>query len=220
MSQTAVATLPELLTLEDLLHHLGDVPADRVRLNPVPGASTEADLLEIRDREGRLYELVEGVLVEKGMGFFESRVAVVILVLLEEFTVEHDLGVVAGADGMMRLTSGLVRIPDVSFIDWNQLPGRQLPAEAIPDLYPDLAVEVLSRSNTPGEMERKRREYFAAGCTLVWQVHPQRRTIDVYTSPDEFTTVDETGTLDGGHILPGFSVAVAEIFASAERRPR
>ena len=67
----------------------------------------------------------------------------------------HDLGIVLGADGALRLFPGLVRIPDASFVAWERLPGRKLPDDPIPELVPDLAIEVMSVSNTPAEMQRK-----------------------------------------------------------------
>jgi hypothetical protein len=62
-------------TIADLIKRLGDIPADRVRLRPWPGTATEQDVLTIRQRERRLYELVDGTLVEKAMGFRESYLA-------------------------------------------------------------------------------------------------------------------------------------------------
>jgi Uma2 family endonuclease len=67
----------------------------------------------------------------------------------------------------------------VSFVSWDRLPGHELPAEPIPDPAPDLAVEVLSESDTEGEMKRKLREYFKAGSRLVWLVNPRTRTARV-----------------------------------------
>jgi Uma2 family endonuclease len=84
---------------------------------------------------------------------------------------------VAGEAGMMQLAPGLVRIPDVSFISWDRFPDRKLPRDPVPHLAPDLAVEVLSQSNTPKEMDRKRRDYFNAGCKLVWITDPETRTV-------------------------------------------
>ena len=88
------------------------------------------------------------------MGIYESYLAARLIQLLAEFVREHQLGIVLGADGMRRLTPGVVRIPDVSFISWNQLPVRRVPQVPIADLGPDLAVEVISPSNTAREMEQ------------------------------------------------------------------
>ena len=114
----------------------------------------------LKRRENRLCELVDGTLVEKAVGFEEGRLALRLGRLIDAYVDENDLGVCVGADGMMRIAPGLVRIPDVSFIAWESLPGRESPQEPIPDLAPDLAVEVLSEGNTKGEMARKVRRVF------------------------------------------------------------
>src|SRR5262245_4270146 len=91
-------------TVADLLERLGNVSAKRVRLNPLPGLATEQDVLDIHARTKRLYELVDGILVEKVMGYRESFLAMFIGRMIGNFLDQHDLGIVAGADGMMRLT--------------------------------------------------------------------------------------------------------------------
>jgi Uma2 family endonuclease len=156
--------------------------------------------------------------VEKTMGYDESRLALELAIFLGEYLRRNDLGALAGADGSLRLMPGLVRIPDVSFIVWQRMPAADAPSKPIPDLSPDLAVEVLSESNTPREMDRKLKEYFDAGARLVWYVDPRARTVTVYTSPDEFTVLDESATLDGADLLPGFTLPLVELFARASRR--
>lgn len=118
----------------------------------------------------------------------------------------------------MRLFAGLVRIPDVAFISWARLPGGTVPEEPVPELVPDLVVEVLSRTNTPGEMRRKWQEYFQAGAVLVWMVDPDRRTVTVFTSPTDFAEHAERGSIDGGTVLPGFTLSLAEFFQELDRR--
>jgi Uma2 family endonuclease len=121
MSAATVASpIPE--TVADLLESLGDIPPERVRMRPHPGTATEDDVLAILAREKRLCELVDGVLVEKPVGFDESRMASEIIVALVLYLRAHDLGTVAGEAGMLRLLPGLVRIPDVSFVSWARLP--------------------------------------------------------------------------------------------------
>jgi Uma2 family endonuclease len=163
----AIGSAPAEWTVADLLAHFGPIAHRRVRQDPAPGSATEQDVLDIHDREKRLYELVDGVLLEKAMGIQESFLAVVIARMLGEFASRSDCGFVLGADGMARLAPGLVRIPDVSFISWQRVPNRRVPRVAMLDFAPDLAVEVLSPSNTPHEMERKLHDYFAAGVALV-----------------------------------------------------
>ncbi|MGO9913858.1 MAG: Uma2 family endonuclease, partial [Isosphaeraceae bacterium] len=173
MSMVTIAP-PTIETLADLLESLGDIPPRRIRMQPLPGTATEADVLAAHSVDKRLCELVEGVLVEKPMGYDESRLAAAIIHALIEFLSLHDLGTVAGEAGMMRLMAGLVRIPDVSFVRWERLPVKPGP---IPAISPDLAVEVLSESNTPKEMERKLREYFENGTQLVWYFDLKSRTV-------------------------------------------
>jgi Uma2 family endonuclease len=209
-----------MATLADLLDRLGSIPPERVRLRPPCGTATEHDVIEADAHEDRLCELVDGTLVEKPMGWYESRLAIILAYFLEQYLEEHDLGVVAGEAGMVRLQPGLVRIPDVAFVSWDRLPGRELPAEPIPDLVPDLAVEVLSLSNTDAEMRRKLREYFEAGTRLVWIVDPRARTVRVYTSPARSRLVREDRSLEGGAVLPGFVLPLREWFARAARRGR
>jgi Uma2 family endonuclease len=203
-------------TLTDLAERFGPMPLSRICFDPWPGTATEADVLEKHDRENRLFELVDGILVEKTVGFQESLLAVRIAALLYNFLAGKRLGKVAGADGMIRLAPGLVRIPDVAFFAASRFPEGRVPTEPIPWLAPDLAVEVLSISNTERESHSKREDYFQAGCQLVWEVDPRARTVRVYTAPETFTVLVETDTLDGGTVLPGFGLPLRRLFAELD----
>ncbi len=205
---------PPVRTMADLLHRLGDVPPDRVRFTPVPGTATIDDLLRA-ENEG--CELIEGTLVEKSMGVRESLLAIYLGELLGPLVRGQNLGILTGADGTYELISGLVRLPDLAFVSWDRLPNRRLPEEPVPNVVPDLAVEVLSAGNTLGEMARKRREYFTAGVRLVWEIDPRARTVRVYTSETAFTDLTATDTLDGGTVLPGFTLPLNQLFAELDR---
>jgi len=204
---------PPTWNFAELIEHLGRIPPERIRVYPAPGTATEKDVIDIQAHEDRLYELVDGVLVEKAMGFRESFLAVVIIQALANFVRRDDLGIVTGADGTIRLARGLVRIPDCAFFAWERFPGKAIPDEPIPNLAPDLAVEVLSESNTKGEMERKLKEYFFAGVLLVWLVDPKKQVVDTYTAPDQVVRVEKGQSLDGGAVLPGFTLALRDLFA-------
>ena len=204
-TQPAIARTP---TLADILPF--DVPLDRILFRPTPGTATVADLLAIHDREDRLCELVDGTLVEKTMGVKESNLAALLIYLLYSFIFPRKLGMVLGADGMIQLRADQVRIPDVAFFRSEQLINGNLPEEAISSVIPDLAVEILSPSNTKNEMDRKLREYFAAGVRLVWYADHRKRLVWVYEAVDQVTILDQTGTLDGGTVLPGFTLRVAD----------
>ena len=200
-------------SLGDLLQRLGGISPDRVRLWPAPGKATVADVAAIEAKENRLFELLDGVLVEKCMGYRESILAVMIATALGQWVWPRKLGVVTGADGMMQLFPKLVRIPDVAFASWARFPGGKVPEEAVPHVVPDLAVEVLSASNTEAEMQRKRAEYFAAGVRLLWIVDAKTRTVRVYTGAEDFAVLGEEKVLDGGMVLPGFTLPLKELFA-------
>lgn len=205
-------------TLADLVQRLGGVPLDRIRFHPFPGTATVQDVIDIQDREGRLCELVEGVLLEKAVGYIESELALFLGSLLNGFVIPRNLGLVTGSDGTVELMADLVRIPDVAFTSWDRLPGRRRPTAPVPRLAPNLAVEVLSRSNTPGEMAAKRQDYFAAGVEVVWEIDPRVRTVVVYTSVTASTTLTAADTLDGSPVLPRFTLPLQQLFAELDRQ--
>jgi Uma2 family endonuclease len=212
----APTAFADVATIGDLLKRLGDIPAHRVRLHPTPGTATEKDLLQIVERGTGLCELVEGTLVEKTVGYEESEIALLIATYLNLFVLERKLGIVTGADGTIRLFPGLVRIPDVAFASWNCFPDRKRPKVPIPHIAPDLVVEVLSKSNSKAEINRKLGEYFQAGVRLAWVVDPKKRIVRVYTSADQSVVKQDQDSLDGGDVLPGFSLSLAQIFVPNE----
>jgi Uma2 family endonuclease len=205
-----IARLVETTTVADLLHDLGDIAPNRVRLCPLPTTGTEEDL----EQAGKCVELIEGTLVEKPMGSKESEIGGWVLHYLLKF-VGKKWGRVTGPDGGFQIKPGVVRVPDIAFFAKGKL-GTRAHRPANPDVPPDLAVEVLSPSNTPAEMKLKRKHYFEAGVRLVWIVDPVRRTVDVYTSKTKFRTLTEEDILDGGEVLPGFELPLRELFAEDE----
>ena len=83
---------------------------------------------------------------------------------------------------------------------------------------PRLAVEVIGTGNTKKEMERKIREYIDAGVDLVWLIYPRTRTAAIYTAPDQVRHVSKGQSLDGGTLLPGFTLPLRRLFARTGRR--
>lgn len=217
---TVVSTaFPTDWTLADMLTHLGDIPPERIRMSPPPGMATETDVLQAKSRFNRICELIDGVLVEKTVGYYESLVAATLIQFLGRFVETHDLGIVLGEAGTLRILPTQVRIPDVCFISWEKFPDRQLPPEPVPRLAPDLAVEVLSPGNTEAEMWRKLHDYFAAGVRLVWYVDPRTRSARAYTAVDQCVALGEQDSLSGGEVLPGFELPLKELFAKAPTTP-
>jgi Uma2 family endonuclease len=219
-----VATVTEIQVPEnmaDLLRQIGEVPLSRLPLRPPLGTATEQDVIDALERaDKRLYELVDGYLVEKPIGTKEGLLAHLIGFFIQLFLEENDLGIVLGADCPVRLRLRLVRIPDVCFIPWERLPGGELPDEAIAGVVPTLAVEVLSESNTKSEMDRKLKDYFEAGVRLVWLIDPKTQTAKAYTSRTKSRFVAQDEALDGGKVLPGFALPLKDLFERTRRTKR
>lgn len=198
-------------TLADLIRDLGDIDPSRILMVPAPGTATLADV------ERYECELIDGTLVRKPMGWLEALLATYIGRKLGNYAEDHDLGVVIGPDGFFQVFEGGARAPDVSYIAFASLPGGKLPTKPIPALAPDICVEVLSPGNTVKEMKRKRTEYFASGVKLVWFFHPVKRTVTVYERDDQGTVLLATDTLDGGKVVPGFTLSLSRVFGELDR---
>jgi Uma2 family endonuclease len=209
--------LNEVRTIADLLDRLGGISADRVRFRPVPGTAVEQDVFDLDAQGDSMCELVDGTLVEKGMGLEESILAMIIGRILANFVIPRNLGLIAGEQGMFRLFPGCIRLPDVAYASHARRRGRPI-TDPAPDMAPDLAVEVLSLGNTVREMKKKRADYFTSGVMLVWSFDPRNRTVAVYTSVDDPLVLTINDRLDGGDVLPGFSVAIKSIFDELDQQ--
>jgi len=203
-------------TASEVIAHFGDIPIARIRTSPSPGEATEADVIELHERHDRLYELIDGTLVEKTMGWKEAELAIIIATMLRNFVSANRLGKVFGPDGMFRLEPEQIRIPDVAFISKQRFAGRTVEAGAFWELGCDLAIEVISPSNTRREMERKLTDYFAAGVAIVWLVYLNTREVAVYSSPNKSVALRGDDVVDGSTVLPGFTVPVAQLFAELD----
>lgn len=207
------------LTARDLAERVGDIPLWRIRHDPPPGTATEEDVERIRREEGRLCELIDGVLVEKAVSEETSILAGQLITLLNNFILPRRLGWASSPDGFVRLGGRQLRAPDVAFIPREQRADARPLREGYPQVAPPLVIEVFSPGNTPGEMEQKRAEFFAAGTELFWIVYPDRKEVEVWTDPHTHRTLKRQDVLDGGSVLPGFSVTVADIFADLDLGP-
>jgi Uma2 family endonuclease len=207
---------PSHWTLADLQAHLGDIPAERIRMFPPPGYATEQELVRLQETKEALCELVDGVLVEKAVGAYESTLAAIILGHLWVYLQTNKLGFMMGESGSVRTIVPQVRMPDACFVSWDHFPNRAHPKTKVIPIAPDFAVEVLSVTNTKKEMERKLDEYFQSNSRLVWYIDPQSRTARSYTARHEFTEISGDQTLEGGAVLPGFKIKLSDLFAEAD----
>jgi Uma2 family endonuclease len=203
-------------TLAEVVHDLGDIPLERIRF-PV-GSATEDDVIRLLDGdEKHVCELIDGVLVEKDMGVRESIIGVRCSRYIDAYLEDHDRGIVFGADGPVRLRRGRIRFPDTGFVAWERILDDDYLEQAILDAVPNLAIEVISKGNTPREMELKLHDYFRAGVQLVWYIYPKTQSALVYTSPTVKKEIPRDGSLDGGKVLPGFSLPLKKLFARTRR---
>ena len=200
-------------TASEVIAHFGDIPIARICTRPAPGEATESDVVQMHDRHDRLFELIDGTLVEKAMGWKESELAIIIARILGNYVQQHRLGKVFGSDGMLRLKPSQIRIPDVAFISKHRFAGLTPQSEVFWDLGCDLAVEVISPGNTRREMERKLADYFQAGVLAVWFVYSATREFVVYSSSEQSATLRGNDRLEGGSLLPGFSLLIGDVFA-------
>jgi Uma2 family endonuclease len=197
-------------TARQWIDALGNVPLERVIFDPSPGHATVEDQFEL-EKQGRLVELIDDTLVEKAVGFWEERVAQKLSTRLDIFADDHELGIVNNAAAMMYTDGGDLRAPDVTFTSKARIPSDR---EARPILSPDLIVEVLSPGNTPGEIDRKLRDFFAGGTRLAWVIDPRTRSVAVHRGEvGPAAVLHEAEVLNGDDVLPGFTLPIATLLA-------
>lgn len=144
-------------------------------------------------------------------GFVHGEVEGYVYALLLAFVRRTGSGRVATGEVGCKLPNGRVRAPDVLFVRAERVAAEGPPAGFLPGA-PDLAVEVLSPEDGPGEVKDKANEWIAAGTDRVWAVDPSARTVTVYRHAVAPEVLGESDTLEGGAVLPGFVCRVAEIF--------
>ena len=161
-----------------------------------------------------LYEVVDGKVVEKALGAFESAIVAVLNQFLGTFARTQRLGrVVAEMIYRIDLTKNLQRRPDVSFVSHARWPyNRRVPDVAAWDIVPDLAIEVVGPTNTAFEVQRKIHEYFDAGVSQVWIIYHPQQEVHVFASMNRIEVLQLGQDLDGGNLLPGFRLPLATLF--------
>jgi len=190
------------------------MPAEPVyvpRMPPPPALMTADELLHANIPNKRT-ELVRGVLrVREPAGFEHGRVAMNLGAELRVYAKHTGAGAVLAAETGFKLFTDpdTVRAPDVAFVAQGREPTPGTTGFA--DLAPDLAVEVLSPGDRPGEILAKVADWLSAGTRLVWVVDPLRRVARVYRHDGTETIVTADGALEGEDVLPGFACPLEEI---------
>jgi len=175
---------------------------------------TGDDLLKMSEEATEGYELIEGELVKMApTGLEHGGVELGVGAEIRTWSKQTKHGrVFVGEIGFYtRGNKRTVRAADVVFISYERLPA-DASTEGYSHIAPDLVVEVISPGNTAAEMEQKIREWFEFGVRLVWGIYPKTRRVHVYTTPDKPTILDADAHIDGGDVLPGFSVPIAVFF--------
>ena len=164
------------------------------------------------------YELVKGVLVEQMVASEEHEyTGSLVVIRVGNFVLSNDLGrvyisnrgYVTGPD-----SPATSRMPDVSFVSNERLARPDL-SGMLYDGAPDLAVEILSDSNTPAEIAQKITEYLNAGGRAVWVIDIDARTLTVHTAEAPPLVLTAADTVDGADYLPGFTCPVADLLPAA-----
>ena len=175
--------------------------------------ATPDELLRLPD-QGMGFELVDGELKELDVSNESSQIGGEILFLLKAFVRPGQLGYVFMADNAFQCFPDpeTVRRADVSFITADRLSPQEYRTPGHCRVCPDLVVEVVSPNDRMAEVIAKRKEWLAAGARLVWVVDPLDQTVHAYTPGGPARLLQPGDVLTGEPVLPGFSVAVAELF--------
>jgi Uma2 family endonuclease len=172
---------------------------------------TVADV-ETSPPEGE-WELIDGELVPVSPASWRSNTTTHrIGRIVGNYVDDHDLGAVTSAEGGFVLFPDRETLlaPDVGFVRKDRVPPEE-EHDRFPRLAPNLAVEVLAPSDRMASALGKVSMYLQAGVEIVWLVDPVKRTIIVFAGDENPVTLDDDATLDGGNVLPGFSIRVAEL---------
>ncbi len=165
------------------------------------------------------YEIVNGESKEiEPMGAYEGMLASILCNHLFLYLNQNPCGIV-GTEVMFQLRESprMVRKPDVAFVSYERWPERTIPRSNAWNVVPDLAVEIVSATNYAEELDQRIGDYFETGITQVWVLYPQTERLFVYRSLKDITSVHRSETLEGGDLLPGFSLPLETLFAAVTR---
>jgi Uma2 family endonuclease len=187
-------------------------------MNPAVESSrkawTEADLQALPEN-GYIAEVVDGELVMSPKNSFEHESIFSRLYLaLGHFNRQHRLGIVRGSSAGFWMQNRNCRAPDLSFIPkarLDQLGFKPNSRRFFPGA-PDLAVEILSPSNTRKEIDERLKDFFASGTQIVWVINPEEQCVEVCHSLTNRKLVASGGMLEGEDLLPGFRYPIAGLF--------
>ena len=182
--------------------------AQSVPLIPPMSGTTEQIAVE------PLFEVIDGKIEEKIVGSRELEIASILDQCLGGFARANRLGrVLSEFVFRINIPKDLQRRPDVAFVSHARWPfHRRVPDLPVWDMVPDLAIEVISQSDSAFQVQDKIHDYFEAGVRQVWVIYPKRAEVYVYSSPRQVQIFGIGQDLEGGELLPGFRLPVANLF--------
>lgn len=174
---------------------------------------TDEEFMALPD-DGHHYEIINGELINMGnSGALHGYVCSTLMILLGGYVRQHNLGAMLDSSTAFKMKNGNKRSPDIAFFAKERLQGMAVLPSGYLEGAPDLAVEVLSPGNTVEEIDDKLTEYFENGSRLVWLIHPTQHYVLVYRSAQEpDRLLKEKDSLDGEEVIPGFTLAIADLF--------
>jgi Uma2 family endonuclease len=166
-------------------------------------------------RDDSLYEVVDGQIVElPSMGAYQNSIASELVYFLLAFIKPKKLGRAVGETlFVLDRAADLKRRPDVAYVSYERWPRTsKVPQTEAWDVVPEVAIEVVSPSNSAEEILEKIREYFQAGCQRVWVVYPKEKQVYVYRSATQNIILSLKDELEGEAVIPGFRLPLADLF--------
>lgn len=174
---------------------------------------TDEELMSLPD-DGFKHEYVDGEVTSVAVTGLHEDIGAILMYFLTPYALK--VGRIYGSSVGCRMRDGNIRVPDVSVMRSDRLPGGRSPNGFL-EGAPDLCVEIISPSESRPDMFRKISEYFDSGARQVWHVFPESRKIAVYSLTDEVRVYEADDEITGGEIVPGFHCRVADLFEGIAR---
>jgi len=175
-----------------------------------PGAKATVEDMIHAPRDGFKYELIGGEIKMAPAGMYHELIAGELFYRLKIHVSQSRAGQLYTSSVGYRLTSGDVLSPDVSFVRFETLPGGKTP-EGFGKFAPDLAVEIVSPSDSLFDVEAKADLFLQHGTRLVWVINPRSRRATIFRPGQRVQVIQDDEALDGADVLPGFSVVLGDV---------
>lgn len=160
-----------------------------------------------------LYETANGQRMNKPSEAYEVALANALAEFLAPYVLNNKLGMVfIEMLFVLDADQELKRRPDLAFVSYDRWPASTIPRAEAWDVVPDLAVEIISRTNSAEAVDDKTIEYLRAGVRQVWVVYPDSGRVYIYRSATDVNIIERDDELDGGDLLPDFRLQIQSLF--------